>query len=138
MKIDIKPVEKKHGLIRRQTLHGISLTVVFSDEEKAIIKERRLEPIALMERDIPIDVNAEKHEKRGLLKKVAIAATSGVDALDFHLTFRKMLRGPDIYFFRTPVEAKAYVAQLKEEILPLVKSYLDGNKEAATEDSFEL
>ncbi len=138
MKIDIKPVEKTQGLLRRTTLHGVELTVLFSEEEKAIIQERKLGLANLMDRPIPPDVNAEKIEKRGLAKKLVIAAAMGSDALGYHLTFNKLLKGPDTYFFRTPIEAKDYIAELKEEVLPLAKGYLEGNKDAATSDSFEL
>ncbi len=138
MKIDIKPVEKTHGLLRRTTLHGVELTVLFSEEEKAIIAERKLGLTNLMDRPIPPDVNAEKIEKRGLAKKLVMAAAMGSDSLGYHLTFNKLLKGPDTYFFKTPIEVKDYIAELKEEVLPLTKAYLEGNKEAASSDSFEL
>ena len=138
MRVDIKPVRKSKGLIFTKKLHGMQLSVQFSEEEKAIIKERDLELTILMERDTPVDVNDHKIQNRGLVKKLAIAATSGVDALGFHLTFRKLLKGPDIYYFSTPIDAKHYAAELREEILPLAKAYLEGNKENATSDSYEL
>lgn len=139
MKIDIKPVEKNHGgLFRKRTLHGVELTVLFSDEEQAIIQQRKLESIALMERGVPADVDEEKIANRGLVKKLAIAATSGADALGFNLTFRKLLRGSDTYFFETPIEAKHYIEALKSDTLPTAKAYLEGNKDAASADSFEL
>jgi hypothetical protein len=138
MKIDIKPVEKTQGLIRKTTFHGVELSVLFSEEEQAIIRQHKLELTSLMDRPIPPDVNADKVENRGLVKKLAIAATSGVDSLGYHLTFRKLLRGPDTYFFKTPIDAKEYIAELKEVVLPLAKAYLEGNKEVADSDSFEL
>ncbi|MDJ0613249.1 MAG: hypothetical protein QNJ29_06190 [Rhizobiaceae bacterium] len=138
MKIDISHKEKKQGLVFKKTLHGVELAVGFNDEEQAIIRERDLELTILMERGIPADVDADKVANRGLVKKVAIAATSGVDALGYHLTFRKLMRGPDTYFFETPIEAKNYADELKSDILPLAKAYLEGNKETGSADSFEL
>ncbi len=138
MKIDIRPVEKSKGFVFGKKLHGVELSVAFSDEETAIISERKLGSVVLMDRDAPADVDAEKHANRGLAKMVMTAAVSGGDANHFGLTFNKLLRGPDVYFFSTPIEAKGYMAELKEEILPLTKAYLEGNKEAATADSFEL
>ncbi|MEO1700931.1 MAG: hypothetical protein AAFR71_02680 [Pseudomonadota bacterium] len=138
MKVDIKPVEKKQGMIRKTTLHGVELTVIFSEEEKAIIKERDLASVTLLERDVPADVDPEKVANRGLVKKLAIAATSGIDALNYDLTFATLLKGPDTYFFFTPLDAKAYIAELKEDILPKAKEYLEYNAEAASADSFEL
>ena len=58
MKIDIKPVEKSKGLVFKKTLHGVELSVQFSNEELAIIDERKLELTILMERGIPADVDA--------------------------------------------------------------------------------
>ena len=138
MKIELSHKEKKQGLIFKKTLHGVELLVLFSNEEKAIIKERNLELTVLMERDIPADVDAEKVSNRGFIKQVAIAATSGVDALGYHLTFRKLLKGADSYFFHTPIEAKEYSNQLKDTILPLAKAYLEGNKETGETANFEL
>lgn len=138
MKIDIKPVEKSKGMMFKKTLHGVELTVQFSEEEKAIITERKLAPMILLERGAPADVDAEKHANRGLVKLVATAALKGRDANDFHLTFATMLRGPDTYFFDTPIEAKAYIQELKEDTLPLAKQFLEGNKDTASSDSFEL
>lgn len=138
MKVDIKPVEKSKGMVFKKTLHGVQLSVQFTEEEKAIIDERKLELTILMERGIPADVDPEKYQKRGLLRNAATAAISGIDSIGFHLTFRKLLKGPDTYFFDTPIEAKGYIQELKEEVLPLAKSYLEGNKETADADSFEL
>jgi hypothetical protein len=138
MKIDIKPVEKSQGLMFKKTLHGVELSVIFSEEEQAIIRERKLEMVNLMMRDIPADVDADKVQKRGLAKKVAIIATMGADRLAYHLTFNKLLKGPDTYFFATPIEAKDYILELKEDVLPLAKAYLEGNKDTASSDSFEL
>lgn len=138
MKVDIKPVEKTLGMIRKTTLHGVELTVIFSEEEKAVIEERGLFRVTLMERDVPADVDPEKVANRGLVKKIAIAAVSGTDALTYDLTFMTLLNGTDTYYFFTPLDAKAYIAELKEDILPKTKQYLELNAEAASEDSFEL
>ena len=125
-------------MVFKKTLHGVELSVQFSNEEHAIITERKLNRVVLMERGAPADVDAEKHANRGLMRKIATAAVSGIDANHFDLTFGKLLMGPDTYFFETPIEAKGYIEELKEEVLPLTKAYLEGNKEAADADSFEL
>lgn len=138
MKINIKHVEKSQGLIFRKHLHGVELQVQFSAEEKAIISERNLERVVLLDRDAPPDVDAEKHANRGLTRKIATAAMKGFDANHFGLTFNKLMRGPDTYFFYTPIEAKNYEQILKEETLPDAKAYLEGNKATGTSDSFEL
>jgi len=111
MKVNVNPVEKKQGLVFKKTLHGVELCV---------------------------DVDEEKVAKRGLVKSLATAAIAGTDALTYNLTFSKLLKGSDTYFFETPIEAKGYIDELKTDILPLTKAYLEENKEAATSDSFEL
>jgi len=138
MKIDIQHVEKSQGLIFSKTLHGVSLSVAFSEEEKQIIQQRGLERQRLLERDAPADVNAEKHANRSLVRKIATAAISGIDANNFDLTIGKLLRGPDVYFFRTPIEAKAYESELRE-CLPMIKAFIMENADIAEKSSsFEL
>jgi hypothetical protein len=41
MRVTINHFEKKKGLIRKKTVYGIGLSVIFSDEEKQIIKQRK-------------------------------------------------------------------------------------------------
>jgi len=139
MKVDIKHVEKSQGLVFRKTLYGVALTVTFSEEEQTIIRERKLERYPIMDRDPPADVDAEKHAKRGLATKIMTAAVKGIDANHFALTPGKLLRGTDTYFMHTPIEAKAYEAELKEEVLPRLKTFIVENAEIEQKsDSFEL
>ena len=138
MKVEVSHEEKKQGLVFKKSLHGVKLFVLFNNEEKAIIEARNLGPAILMERDVPADVDAEKIANRGVVTRIAIAATSGVDALNYNLTFNKLLKGPDLYFFDTPIEAKDYSEELQKSILPLTKAYLEGNKETGEIASFEL
>ena len=42
MRVTINHFEKQRGLVRRKTLYGIGCKVDFSDEEKQIIKQRKL------------------------------------------------------------------------------------------------
>jgi len=138
MKIDIKHVEKSRGLIFRKTLHGVALTVQFSEEERQIIKQRRLQNDIILERGVPADVDAQKVQNRGLAKSLATAALKGRDALHYDLTINKLLSGTDTFFFETPLEAKSYEADLREK-LPQFKSYILENAEIEQKsDSFEL
>ena len=138
MKVSIKHVEKSSGMVFRKKLHGVALSVVFGEEEKAIISERRLARDVLLERGAPADVDPEKHEKRGVVKMLATAAVAGRDANHFHLTFGKLLNGTDTFYFDTPIEAKDYENLLKNETLPKAKEYLMGNQSVGEGDSFEL
>lgn len=139
MKVDIRHVEKTQGLVFKKTFHGVTLAVRFSGEETAIIEERGLKNTMVLERDVPADVNAEKHQKTNIAVKIAKAAMAGdVNANNFHLTIGKLVRGPDTYFFETPLEAKEYEAELREK-LPQLKDHLLGNASIEQKsDSFEL
>jgi hypothetical protein len=139
MKVNIRHTEKSKGLVFKKKLYGVELEVQFSEEEKAIITERKLERIVLLERGVPADVDPEKHAKRGLMMKVATVAVSGRDANHFDLTFNKLMGGRiDTYWFETPVEAKNYEMMLKEETLPEAKAYIVNNEVTGSGDSFEL
>ncbi len=138
MKVNIEHVEKISGVVFRKRLHGVALSVKFSEEEHAIITQRGLERDMVLERGVPADVNAEKHEKRGMVKKLATAAVMGRDANHYHLTIGKLLQGTDTFFFDTPLEAKTY-EQALHEVLPEVKEYIMGNESIEKKSgSFEL
>lgn len=138
MKVKIEHVEKKQGMVFKKTHYGVALTVEFNDEEKAIIEERKLRDVAVLERGTPSDIDADKHAERGLGKKILTAAIKGRDANHFDLTISRLLRGTDTYHFLTPIEAKNYEGHLKNEALPDLKGYLEGNAESGGSDTFEL
>lgn len=137
MKVNIKHVNKTTGLISKKNLHGVALAVLFSEEEKAIIEQRKLADTIIMERGAPADVDAKKHANRGLMAKVVTSVLSGPDANNFHLTISKLLYGIDTYFFDTSDEAKQYEQDLKEE-LPKLKNFIVDNETSGDGDSFEL
>ena len=137
MKVSIHHSEKTQGLVFKKTLHGVELFIQFSEEEKAIITERKLEGDIVVERGAPADIDAEKHANRGLTKRIATAMISGADANHFDLTIGKLLKGTDIFFFTTPAEAKEYEAILHEE-LPKLKAYIVENEGTGKGSSFEL
>ena len=79
----------------------------------------------------------DKHDRKGLGRKLVQAAVSGTDSLIFDLTVRK-LRDGDTYWMTTPIDAKGYEAQLKEDLVTL-KNYILGNESIDQKsDSFEL
>lgn len=141
MKVTINHVQKKTGMIRKTTHHGVSVLVKFSTEELAVISERQLEKDIIMERDYPSDMSdaaVEKHANKGVGGKLLKMAVSGADALHFHLTVRKLMNGEDTYFLSTPMEAKSYEEELKESLVKL-KNWIVGNAEVEQETaSFEL
>lgn len=138
MKVDIRHVEKTHGLVFRKTLHGVALTVTFSEEERHIIRARRLERVCIIERGAPAGVNPERHANRGVTRKLATAAVGGYDALTFDLTIGKLVKGTDTYYFHKPIDAKEYEAELRDS-MPKLKAYIAENAEIEQKsDSFEL
>ena len=137
MKVDIKHVEKSQGLVFKKKFHGVALTVIFNEEEKAIIEKRKIGHDIILERATPADVDEEKHESRGLAGKIGTALLKGKDANHFHLTLNKLLRGTDTYWTRTPIDAKNYEGKLMEE-LPVIKAFIMENANAGEGGSFEL
>lgn len=141
MKVTINHVQKTAGLIRKHTFHGVSVRIEFNAEELAVIKERKLGGDIVLERGYPADMSemaAQKHANRGLGRKLLTAAVSGADANNFDLTVNKLMRGEDVYFLGTPMEAKEYEEQLKNGLVTL-KNWIVGNAEVEKEtSSFEL
>ncbi|MEO9514528.1 MAG: hypothetical protein ABJH45_18805 [Paracoccaceae bacterium] len=141
MKVTINHVQKTTGMIRKTTFHGVSVRIDFNAEELAVINERKLGVDIVLERGYPADMSdmaAEKHANRGLGRKLLTAAVSGADANNFNLTVNKLMKGEDVYFFSTPVEAKEYEEALKNGLVNL-KGWIVGNAEVEKETtSFEL
>lgn len=141
MKVTIDHVQKTSGLIRKTTFHGVAVRVEFNAEELAIIRERHLEADIILDRGYPADMSdgqIEKHANKGLGKKLLTAAVSGKDALHFDLTVTKLMKGEDVYFLGTPMEAKEYEEELKAGLVRL-KGWIEGNAEVEKETtSFEL
>lgn len=138
MKVSIKNVEKTVGvLILKRTLYGVECTVTFTEEEKAIIKERNLGELVILERKPPADVDAEAHEERHVALKVATAVWKGRDANHFHLTPNKLLRGPETYWMNSVVNCKNYVLDLKEA-LTLLKDGIADSRDKSEDETFEL
>ena len=137
MKVTIEHVEKSAGMLRRTTYHGVEVKVEFNAEENAIIEKRALWNDIVLEREADVLTDADKHAKKGLARKLAQAAISGKDSLNFHLTVRKLAHG-DTYWLTTPVEAKGYEAEVKDMLVQL-KDYIMGNERIEQKsDSFEL
>lgn len=138
MRVNIEHVEKSKGMVLKKKMYGLSVTVTFGEEELAIIKERKLERTVILERGIPADVDAYKHDNRGIVKRLATAAVAGADANHFDLTIGKLMKGTDTYFLDTPIEVKEYDAMLREK-LPDLKNYIVLNEDIDRgSDSFEL
>lgn len=141
MKVSIEHTEKTTGVLRKTTLHGVQVHVQFSEEEKAVIEGRDLWYDVVLERGYSADVSdskAIKQENRGLGRALLNAAVNGRDANSTNLTINKLVKGPDLFFLETPLEAKAYEDQLKNGLVTL-KDYIVGNERVEEKSSsFEL
>ena len=137
MKVSINHTEKTQGMIRKTTYHGVVVKVEFSAEETAIIEKRGLWKDIVVERGADALTDPDKHDKKGLARKIVQASISGADSLNFHLTVRK-LRDGDTFFFTTPLEAKEYEDIVKENLVKL-KGYILGNEGVEQKsDTFEI
>lgn len=122
MRVSITHKELTTGLILKKTYHAVTLQLTFSNEELAIIKQRRLESDIILERDIPADVKP--------------SSVSNPDI--FHLTIGKLVRkGEDTYVTSSPLDAKVYEEKLVER-LRMLKDYIVGNAETGQNKTFEL
>lgn len=141
MRVNIEHKEKTTGVLRRNTLHGVEVSIQFSEEEKAVIEQRGLHYDIVLERGYSADVSdskAMKQENRGLGRALLNAAVNGRDANTTNLTINKLMKGPDLFYLSTPLEAKTYEEALKERLVQL-KGYIIGNEGVEeTSTSFEL
>ena len=137
MKVTIKNVEKTNGLVFKKILYGVELTVLFTEEERAIIKSRNLTRMRIMDRDWSAEVDGEAREGRGLMSKVTTAVISGLHANSPHLIVGGLLRGPDTYYLNNLAEAKIYTMELRERLQDM-KDMITANAVCGADESFEL
>ena len=134
MKVSISHGEKSKGLIFTKRFYTVTIKVQFSNEELAIIDQRKLKNIVVLERDCPPD---EKHFKeKGKMTRIATNLANGFQN-PYNLTIGKLVKGPDTYTLVTPADAKNYEHEFTE-MLPTLKGYVDMNAAIGTSKQFEL
>lgn len=127
MRVSIEHSEKTTGWISKTRYPMISLKVEFSEEEKQIIKEAKIEKVVILERDHSADFKTN---------------LKNLDDI-FNITFGGLLykqeKGTaDEYCVRSPGEAREYEAELKDK-LRQAKDYLERNRGIKEKSSsFEL
>ncbi len=122
MKVDIAHQESSKGLIFKKPLYGVSLSVVFSEEEQQIIKQHKLKDRIVLSRPLSADLNYDKwadHEDK------------------FYLRISTLMNGEDVYYSDAPSDAKEYEEHLVAALRDL-KEFLDENAEVGEARSFEL
>lgn len=115
MRITIEHKEETKGLLFKKPSYAVRLTIVFSEEELAIIKHRKLKDYPLYSYDM-----FEDGEIVGL-------------PIGLFMDGRPAVRS-----FDNLVNAKAFEAELKEKHLPALRSLLDASRETGKTDTFEL
>ena len=127
MRVSIEHSDKAVGLLRMVNQIQVTTTVQFSEEELAVIRDRRLKDYIVAER-VPDSRTASKFD--------AEYAASIADG--WHLRVKDLMKGkPDSFLFDTPVDAKIYEERLKEALKAL-KSFIEGNAATAEATTFEL
>ena len=117
MRVCIKNVTKTVGLIFREDVYGVEITVVFAELEKAIIRHHSLSPMILVEKQNP---GAED-------------LNPGVSTL----TVSNLLIGPFTFYFQTLSEAKECILEITEA-MQLLREHIDHNDTEAGDLTFEI
>ena len=113
MRVNIEHRNKTVGLLRKVTQYDVLLTVDFSEEERAIIKEFHLENTCILEREI------DSIRRRGFTPKEMIDLAD-----EFNLTVRGLLRDhTDTFTFDQYMDARNYEVRVTEALKRL-KDYL--------------
>lgn len=123
MRVSLASAEKTEGLVFKTHLVEVTVDVVFSEEELASIKHRKLQKAVLVERQ-PHRSKAKKYNAEEL-------------EMLFNLTVGDLMRGPDKFLFDGPVEAKNYEEEVKNALKNL-KSHIEANATVGQKETFEL
>jgi hypothetical protein len=127
MRVSIEHNDKTHGLVFKVHQVEVAVTVIFAEEELAVIRSRKLGDTVILERQ----ADARTAEKLGAEYLASVAE-------GFHLRVKDLVKGkPERFTFDNPLQAKAYEQKLKAALTDL-KAFLTGNAETGTATTFEL
>ena len=127
MRVSIEHNSGSSGLIFKKHFIRVAVTVVFSEEEQAIIRSRKLKDYVVLKRE-PDMLTVER---LGARDAAQFAET-------YHLRIKDLASGkPDTYPFDTPIEAKQYETDLTAALKTL-KEFISGNADTAKAKTFEL
>jgi len=117
MRANIEHKEYTTGLLRKTTWFQVVTGVEFTEEEKAVIKQRKLDRTVVLERE----PDAEAAHRLGRDYLLSLGDT-------IHLKIGDLLnpRKPDVYNLKTPLEAKQYEENVLASLKKL-KQYIVGN-----------
>ena len=113
--LHVEQFDYKAGLFKREPRWKVICAIEFSEEEKQIIKDRRIGDEIIYTQELG---NGDEGDPMEL---------------------KRVVRDGIWSIFRTPAEADAYAEQLQEVILPALKSYIYEETESQTQPrTFEL
>ena len=118
MKIDIKNSTYTKGLVFKDTFYKLELNVELTEEEKAIIKQRKLEDTIIWKLPPPASFPQDDYD-------------------GFNLLIANLKGGYFWYDFKSPAEAKVFQEELIEK-LKIAKQYLQNNTTTAQDTSLEI
>jgi hypothetical protein len=117
MRVTIEHENLTRGIIFTRTFHMVHVRIDFSDEELAIINKRGLWKSIVFTREEWDDLEKENFTRKWTIK-------------DFS-------KGVKISH-PTLIRAKEWEDELRREILPNLKGYIEGNAAEGTSSTFEL
>jgi len=122
MRVSVEHGTESTGLFKKTTYYTVTLKVVFTEEEAAILKQADLLDHIIMEREVP----PNRHDPDG-------------EGTWWHLSVKDLFNPKgDVYLFRTTGEAKRYEESLMEH-MRLVKEVIDEHRDVEVESkTFEL
>lgn len=103
-------------------LHTVALTLTFTEEEKQVIKDNKLDTLMIMQREPDVTQLARVNMYTNALGKMGIEADLSSLRVRHLMDSKK-----DTYHLTTVLEAKNYEAELVETVLPMLSGYLKGN-----------
>jgi hypothetical protein len=111
MRVSIDHGEKTEGLVFKKNYYTVTTKVEFGEEEKQIIKQRKLSGFTVLKRPVPANQDPRK--------------VVGIEDI-YDLRISKLVDGVDVYYLATVGEAKAYEADVKAALVQL-KAFLQDN-----------
>jgi len=127
MRVSFQHNDKATGLVFKKLTVDVVTSVLFSDEEIAIINSRKLKPFVVLKREPDAVVANRFKDDPDYLNSLS----------GFDLTVAGLMKGPDSYPCETPMHAKAYEEKVTDALKSL-KNFIVGNAEKAESKSFEL
>lgn len=125
MRVTINHVEKTSGFLKKTTYYVVVCRVDFTEEEKHIIKERKLGWTVVLPRPKPCNEKPDEYRDENFYNLI-IGTLNSSDKF------------PDEYALATPSEAKEYEHRLTEA-LKVTKEFIMNNAEIEQKaTTFEL